>query len=64
MHDYLANVVTQAPERKELFVGDVIQAALLQGLPVQTVLFPTGKCLDIGLPENLVKAVRDFTSLT
>jgi glucose-1-phosphate thymidylyltransferase len=64
MHDYLANVVTQAPERKELFVGDVIQAALLQGLPVQTVLFSDGKCLDIGLPENLVKAVRDFTSLT
>jgi glucose-1-phosphate thymidylyltransferase len=64
MHDYLANVVTQAPGQKELFVGDVIQAALLQGLPVQTVLFPIGKCLDIGLPENLVKAVRDFTSLT
>jgi glucose-1-phosphate thymidylyltransferase len=64
MHDHLANVVTQASGQKELFVGDVIQAALLQGLPVQTVLFPGGKCLDIGLPENLVKAVRNFTSLT
>ncbi len=64
MHDYLiahqVQTSSATPPQRELFVGDVIQAALEQGMTVQTVLFPNGSCLDIGLPENLVKAVRNF----
>jgi glucose-1-phosphate thymidylyltransferase len=64
MHDYLiahqAQMSTATPPPRELFVGDVIQVAVEQGMAVQTVLFPNGSCLDIGLPENLVKAVRSF----
>lgn len=60
MHHYLASV--DATNQPELFIGDVIQTAIGQGMAVQSVLFPNGQCLDIGLPENLIKAVRDFTS--
>lgn len=61
MHEYLAEAVAEASRQPELFVGDVIRAAIRQGLPVQSVLFPDGQCLDIGLPDNLIKAVRDLT---
>jgi glucose-1-phosphate thymidylyltransferase len=68
MHEYLAAAQRVAegdggghhgPERRELFVGDVIQAALQDGLPVDAVLFPEGACLDIGTPDALLQAVRD-----
>lgn len=38
---------------KELSVGHVLQAAVNQGLHVQTVLFKRGKYVDIGTPEGL-----------
>ncbi|MBI1877691.1 MAG: dTDP-glucose pyrophosphorylase [Chloroflexi bacterium] len=60
MHDHLAETVASATRQPELFVGDVIQAAIRQGLPIQSVLFPNGQCLDVGLPENLVKASRNL----
>ncbi len=37
----------------ELTVGEVIQAAIDAGLPVQSVIFPNRNYLDIGTPENL-----------
>ena len=43
----------------ELHMGDVIQQAIEQGVSTETVIFPHGSCLDIGIPENLVKAVGD-----
>lgn len=67
MHEYLAAIRkgneqddtgSNAPEKPELFVGDVIQAAIHDDLRVETVLFPDGTYLDIGTPDNLVKAVR------
>jgi glucose-1-phosphate thymidylyltransferase len=61
MHDYLrATQPEQKPgfSPKELFVGDVIQAAIEAGLQVGHVFFPNGRYLDIGTPDNLVKAVR------
>jgi glucose-1-phosphate thymidylyltransferase len=66
MHDYLVPLRAERLERnavvpRELFVGDVIQAAIDQGMYVETVLFPEGSCLDIGTPEALVQAVRTFT---
>jgi glucose-1-phosphate thymidylyltransferase len=66
MHEYLAviskvkkNIGNAEPEQRELFVGDVVQAAIDDGFWVDSVLFSDGFCLDIGTPENLVKAVRN-----
>jgi len=44
----------------DLAMGVVLQAALKQGLPMQTVLFPHDSYIDIGTPNNLAKAVRQF----
>ncbi len=43
----------------DLAVGVVLQAALKAGLAVQSVKFPGERYLDIGTPENLVKAVGE-----
>lgn len=44
--------------RNEMHVADVIQAAIDGGMKVETVLFENGTCLDIGTPEDMLKAVR------
>jgi glucose-1-phosphate thymidylyltransferase len=44
----------------DLALGVVLQAALKEGLPMQSVIFPHDTCIDIGTPEDLVKAVRQF----
>jgi glucose-1-phosphate thymidylyltransferase len=43
----------------ELHMGDVLQRAIEQGMATETAIFPHGACLDIGIPENLIKAVGD-----
>jgi glucose-1-phosphate thymidylyltransferase len=67
MHEYLLAAQTDSiqtgtthglSEQKELFVGDVIQAAIEAGLQVEKVFFPDGFYLDIGTPDNLIKAIR------
>jgi glucose-1-phosphate thymidylyltransferase len=60
MHDYLISAqMGQVAGQKqgELFVGDVIQAAIEAGLPVEHVFFPNDRYLDIGTPDNLIKAL-------
>ena len=66
MHEYLAAIQEarddadgDAPEQRELFVGDVIQAAIHDDLRVEAVFFPDGNYLDIGTPDDLVRAVRN-----
>jgi len=65
MHEYLVAVQTEynqdngSSRRRELFVGDVIQAAIQTGLQIETVRFPNGDYLDIGTPEDLVKAIHN-----
>ena len=68
MHEYLAAILpgnerdpaaTNALARRELFVGDVIQAAILNDFQVESVLFPDGTYIDIGTPDDLVKAVQN-----
>jgi glucose-1-phosphate thymidylyltransferase len=61
MHDYVSNRKenTNVNHQKELFVGDVIQAAILDDMRVDSVLFKDGSCLDIGTPEDLLKAVTE-----
>lgn len=40
----------------ELYVGDVISGAIEKGLTIKTVIFADGDYLDIGTPEDLIKA--------
>ncbi len=60
IHDNTRDDISQ---QRELFVGDVIQDAINNDLRVEGVIFPDSSCLDIGTPEDLVKAVRSETTL-
>lgn len=46
----------KAANGTEAYVGEVIQAALVEGLRVEKVIFDDGAYLDIGTPEDLVRA--------
>lgn len=75
MHEWLANVdlsklhtVGARHKHGELFVGDVIQAALESDLKVAAVQVSDHPLLDIGTPKNLIRAIRkhiieDYTSV-
>ncbi|MFH1932398.1 MAG: dTDP-glucose pyrophosphorylase [Pseudomonadota bacterium] len=68
MHDYVSDLKrpndkdkagTNAKEQPELFVGDIIQAAINNNdIQIDTVLFSDGSYLDIGTPEDMVRAVQ------
>jgi glucose-1-phosphate thymidylyltransferase len=65
MHDYLEAALEKGRQigigrsnQRELYVGDVVQAAIDSGMRAETVLFAEGHYLDVGIPDNLVKAVR------
>lgn len=45
-------------EKSEVFLGDVIQSAIQNDLLIDKVCFDNGNYLDIGTPEDMVKAVR------
>ncbi len=47
---------------REIYVGDVIQAAIDSGMHVDSVAFPTGSALDVGTPANLVRATRHYAA--
>ena len=49
-----------AGEGAELYVGDVIRAAIDEGMQVLGVRFPRGSFLDVGTPEDLRRAVARF----
>lgn len=57
----LANLASTANDPGgDLAVGVVLQAALKAGLLLQSVIFPHDTYIDIGTPEDLAKAVRQF----
>ncbi len=57
--DYLHRHVGAWREgERELWVGDVIQAAIEEGLEVQTVAFPDGDATDLGTLDALGRALR------
>jgi glucose-1-phosphate thymidylyltransferase len=56
MRQYLTE--RRETEPRELFMGDIIKAAIDTELKVDTVTFPNHTFLDIGTPENLFHAVR------
>lgn len=70
MHQYLATIQggrlhsnpTKMSQQSEIPMGDVIQAAIESGLRVEAEVFADGAYLDIGTPEDLVRAVRNFAA--
>ncbi|RJQ42904.1 MAG: dTDP-glucose pyrophosphorylase [Nitrospiraceae bacterium] len=61
MHDFVSNRkknCTDLQNQNELFVGDIVLAAIKERMHIESVLFPGGSCLDIGTPEDLKKAVE------
>jgi glucose-1-phosphate thymidylyltransferase len=62
MHEFVAlRKARQTPDQgqRELYLGDVIQAAIQEGERVENVLFHDGSYIDIGTPEDLTAAVQN-----
>jgi glucose-1-phosphate thymidylyltransferase len=65
MHEYLTTPRTAAEQPgsglpPELTVGHVIQAAISEGLPIQSVIFRGKSYLDIGSPEGLHEVAHGY----
>lgn len=62
MHEHLAALeqaaTGKAAPRNELYMSHVIMAAIRTGLRVEGLHLPGAQYLDIGVPENLVRALR------
>jgi hypothetical protein len=43
---------------KEIFVSDVIQAAIVSKLRLEAVIFPEGTFVDVGIPYDPVRAIH------
>lgn len=64
LHEFLLPLKTQElSQQPELPIGDVIQAAIAGGLQVEAEVFAEGSYLDIGTPEDLVRAVQGLSFL-
>lgn len=65
LHDYLVKIQANndLSSIPELPIGDVIQTAIAQGMHVEAEVFPEGTYLDIGTPDDLVRAVRQFSEI-
>ncbi len=66
MHEYLATLKTTAHRPAanlpaEVTVGEVIQAAIREGIATQSVVFPRHAYLDIGTPEGLQKVAAGLS---
>jgi glucose-1-phosphate thymidylyltransferase len=64
MHQHLQQVLKQTDVNNqpfELSLGEVVQAAIYNGLTVQSVCFDNGSCLDVGTPEDLRQAIKSLT---
>lgn len=62
MHQFVARRKDDQPDnhgQRELFLGDVIQAAIQAGVRVENVRFSEGLYIDIGTPEDLSAAVQN-----
>ncbi|WP_088893099.1 sugar phosphate nucleotidyltransferase [Leptolyngbya ohadii] len=59
--EFLHHFLQSHSPAKELPIGDVVQASIQAGLSVNAVPFPQGSYRDIGTPDDLMQAIRDFT---
>ncbi len=53
MHEFLVSHRTTAAETPELYVGDIVQAAIEHGLNIQAIQVSRHPFLDIGTPDDL-----------
>lgn len=60
LHEYVSGRQDPSPGSRELTAGDVLQAAIENHLRVDAMPVSEDPYLDIGTPERLLKAVRDF----
>ncbi|BAY83528.1 glucose-1-phosphate thymidylyltransferase [Calothrix parasitica NIES-267] len=62
LHQYLIAVQEDInlPSLPEIPIGNIIQAAISKGLQVEAEAFADGSYLDIGTPDDLIRAVRGF----
>jgi len=60
MHEYLVTTRESAKNSPELFIGDVIQAAIDDGLQVEGVIVSDEPYIDIGTGDDLRKALKRF----
>lgn len=69
MHKYLNGLLKDNPSGKinsqdgilrEVFVGDVIRSAIIEGLKIKYVLFPEGNYIDLGTPEAIISRYKSF----
>ena len=58
MHEYLSVIKETAEQQPELFVGDLFNTAIQEGLKVEGVLVSDKPFLDIGTGDDLLKAVK------
>lgn len=60
MHDFVTqrkSVLQEKQKKDEIYMGEVIQTAINQGLRIEAVIFQNGSYIDIGTPEDLATAV-------
>jgi glucose-1-phosphate thymidylyltransferase len=62
MHQYLAESKEKAIHQPELFVGDVFNKAIQEGIKVEGVFISDKPFLDIGTGDDLLKAVRRWSA--
>jgi glucose-1-phosphate thymidylyltransferase len=60
MHEYLSAIAETAAQQAELFVGDVFNEAIQEGLKVEGVLVSDKPFLDIGTGDDLLRAVKHY----
>ena len=60
MHNYLASKDESVANHPEVFVGNVIQAAIDNDMRVEGLQVSDHPYLDIGTPEDLARAVNYF----
>lgn len=59
LHDYLVGLPVPTENQAELFIGDVMQAGINKGLRVEGIHISDKPFLDIGLPENLARVLKE-----
>lgn len=58
LHELLGRGAAELPNGRERYVGDVLQAAVDEGMHIDSASFPDGAFLDIGTPDDLLRAMR------
>jgi glucose-1-phosphate thymidylyltransferase len=61
LHDHVQRLAQDHPHSAvpdEVHFGRVLQSAIEHDLTIEAVAFPDGRCLDIGTPEDLARALR------